>query len=138
MEIAEWEKRIEAIHEEFYEQIVGTTECGPFDGGCVVTAQALQKVIGGEIMVLIRSNDRADHAVVLKDDLLWDFDGPLPADAFIQRFNATELSGMPFQCIRYRPIRDADLDKAYRGDELVEKLEALFRKALEPQNSPAP
>jgi hypothetical protein len=76
MEIAEWEKRIEAIHEEFYEQIVGTTECGPFDGGCVVTAQALQKVIGGEIMVLIRSNDRADHAVVLKDDLLWDFDGP--------------------------------------------------------------
>lgn len=138
MDVAEWEGRIEAIHEQFYEQIVGTAECGPFDGGCVVTAQALQRVIGGEIVVLIRANDQADHAVVLKDDQLWDFDGPLPPDAFIQRFNATELSGMPFQCVSYRPIRDADLEKAYRGDELVEKLETLFRQALEPQNSPAP
>lgn len=138
MDVAEWEERIEAIHEEFYEQIVGTAECGPFDGGCVVTAQALQKVIGGEIVVLIRPNDQADHAVVLKDDHLWDFDGPLPPDAFIRRFNATELSRMPFQCVSYRPIRDADLNNAYRGDELVEKLETLFRQALVPQNSPAP
>ncbi|WP_315922499.1 hypothetical protein [Mesorhizobium sp. SP-1A] len=138
MDGAEWEERIEAIHEEFYEQIVTTAECGPFDGGCVVTAQALRKVIGGDIVVLVRPDDRADHAVVLKDDQLWDFDGPLPPDAFIQRFNATELSGMPFQCVSYRPIRETDLDKAYRGDELVEKLEALFRQALEPQIAPAP
>lgn len=138
MDITEWEERIEAIHEEFYEKIVGTAECGPFDGGCVVTAQALHKVIGGEIMVLVRANDQADHAVVLKEDQLWDFDGPLPPDAFIQRFNATELSGMPFQCVSFRPIRNNDLDNAYRGDELVKKLESLFRQVLEPQTSPTP
>lgn len=138
MDIAAWNDSIESIHEDFYEEIVLAADCGPFDGGCVVTAEALQRVIGGEIMVLIRPNDQADHAVVLKDDQLWDFDGPLPPVAFIQRFNATELSGMPFQCVGYRPIRAIDLHKAYRGDELVERLEALFRQALEPQLSPAP
>lgn len=138
MDVAEWEERIEAIHEEFYQQIVGTAECGPFDGGCVVTAQALQKVIGGDIVVLVRPDNRADHAAVLKDDLLWDFDGPLAPDAFLKRFNETELSGMPFKCVSHRPINAHDLSNAYRGDELVEKLEILFRQALEPQNSPAP
>lgn len=130
MNVREWNARRKDIHEAFYEDLVGTARCGPFDGGCVVVAEALHSVIGGEIVVLVRSGtDRADHAAVLLDGKLWDFDGPLAPTAFIRRYERTELCHMQ-SCSGYRPIRDGDLEEAYRDPDLRDRLSAMFREML--------
>jgi hypothetical protein len=138
MNMLEWKQATEAIHDAFYEGLVGTAECGPFDGGCVVVAQALQMVIGGDIVVVVRPDDRADHAAVLKDGQLWDYDGPLPPVRFIDRFNRTELSASPWKCVGYRPLRAGDLKNAYRDDDLVARLAALFHQALNGRDAELP
>ena len=35
-----------------YDLLLETIGAGPFDGGCVVVAQALQRIHGGQVMVL--------------------------------------------------------------------------------------
>ena len=75
---------------------------------------------------------KAQHAVVLRDDMLWDYEGPLPVTAFIDRFNRTEVPCDPAMwCTMYRRLRQYDLPEACRGDTaLEERLAALFRRVL--------
>lgn len=141
MNARNWKTKRKLIHEELYDDLLRSADCGPFDGGCVVVAQALQKVFGGEIVVLVRDNDRADHAAVFKDGKLWDYDGPLTPSAFIDRFNKEELAHTAWSCVRYRPIRSDDLPNACRNEALANRLAGLFEKMLCPKldsDAPAP
>jgi len=61
-----------------FDVIYKHTGAGPFDGGCVVYAEALKAVFGGVIVSLIKSNDTADHAAVLINDTVYDYEGGLP------------------------------------------------------------
>ena len=126
VDAAAWKRSMRRIREPFYEDMIGTAGCGPFDGGCLVFAHALQSVIGGEIVVLTRAGDLADHAAIYADARLWDWDGPLPPHRFIQRFNRNERTFS----VDWRPIRDGDLPRACRNPVLAFRLADLLRTAL--------
>lgn len=127
MDFRSWNMRRKLIDEDFQSALQSAIDCGPFDGGCVIVAQALKLVIGGEIFGLVDENDAVGHAVVLLDEKLWDYDGPLPPAAFIARFNHLET---PWQCVGYRKFYDNDLELAYRDEALVERLVALFHRMM--------
>lgn len=122
----EWSKLIRPIHDALYEKLVGTAGCGAFDGDCLIVAQALRSVLGGEIHVLVRPCGLADHAVVLKNGKLWDYDGPAHPMRFIKRFNRNERA----TCVSHRPIASGDLPDAARDDALASRIAELLRAAL--------
>ena len=98
--------------------ILDNVECGPFDGGCVLVAQALQQIHGGDIVVLVNNQGIADHAAVKVGNNLIDFDGALPVKQFIKRFEDNErvdIKGI-------RPIQKGDLPEAPRDEKLVPQL----------------
>lgn len=115
-----WQPLVKQCHDTFYTDLVSTIGCGPFDGGCVVVAEALQMALGGQVVVLIRSNDLADHAAVLINGLLVDYDGPLPPEAFIKRFSENERP--VFRITGYRTMRARDLPNAPRDKVLARHL----------------
>lgn len=106
-----------------YDLLVNTIGSGPFDGGCVVFAQALQMRYGGDIVVLTRDDtDRADHAVVKLGSVLIDADGAAPVREFIQRFQRNEnvkIGGM-------RAIEPGDLPDAPRDQQLSQQIADLL------------
>jgi hypothetical protein len=102
--------------------ILEPEDCGPFDGGCVLVAQALQQIHGGDIVVLINDRGNADHAAVKIGNTLLDFDGPLPVEKFIKRFEKNEhvkVTGI-------RPMKDGDLPDATRNQSLLPKIVDLL------------
>lgn len=104
--------------------ILEPEDCGPFDGGCVLVAQALQKIHGGDIVVLINDRGNADHAAVKIGNTLIDFDGPLPVDRFIKRFEKNEhvkITGI-------RPMESSDLPEATRNQSLLPKIVDLLSR----------
>lgn len=104
--------------------ILEPEDCGPFDGGCVLVAQALQKIHGGDIVVLINDRGNADHAAVKIGNTLLDFDGPLPVDQFIKRFEKNEhvkVKGV-------RPMEPNDLPEATRNQSLLPKIVDLLSR----------
>lgn len=139
MDVQDWESRLASVHDELYEDLVTTADCGAFDGGCIVIATAIQRVIGGELVAVVRSDDIADHAAVYQGGMLWDYAGPLPPGAFIERLNRDEMRHTSWRSVGYRPIREEDLADAYRGEALVDRLSQHFRKMLpETGDTPAP
>lgn len=120
----QWLVDRQAIHDRLYEMLVGSAGCGPFDGGCLVVARAMQRVFGGEVIVLTRADGRADHAVLDVGGQLWDYDGPdAPAD-MLRRFNASEMAS----CVGYRPLQEGDLLEAVRDPVVEETLVGLFEE----------
>jgi hypothetical protein len=111
-----------------YTLLVQQTDSGPFDGGCVVFAQALQKKYGGKVVVLIADTPygkRADHAVLeLPNGQLMDADGIAAPKELIQRFIRNE--NVEFPIIGYRDINDNDLPDAPRNDELAIQIAKLL------------
>lgn len=103
---------------------------GPFDGGCLVCANALKAALGtGEVVVLTRATDHADHAAVRYDNLVWDLAGPLPEKMFLTRFNQTEQVNGHISC-SIRPLRENDLPDAVRNNDLEDKLTEVFKRLL--------
>ena len=98
--------------------ILDNVECGPFDGGCVLVAQALQQIHGGDIVVLVNDKGIADHAAVKVGNNLIDFDGALPVKQFVKRFEDNEHTNIK----SIRPIQKGDLPEAPRDEELVPQL----------------
>lgn len=138
MDFEEWMDRRGRIDARACEAMAEVAGCGAFDGGCVVVARALRDVIGGEIVALIRPDGTADHAAVLRDEILWDYDGPAPVFGFVWRFNETEMRGTPWRCTGYRALREGDLPDAARDDALVGLLSGLFREILPEYGDPGP
>lgn len=126
----DWNAAIAPFHEEFYDLLVGKAECGAFDGGCVVVAEALHQVVGGAIHVVMDREGRAQHAVVLVDGALWDYDGPRAPTTLIDEFDKVEMLGG--RCVGHRPMLDGDLPEAYRDDALRQGLAEILRNALGP------
>ncbi|KXV06783.1 hypothetical protein [Acetobacter malorum] len=127
--IPDWQERLSSIRDRFHSDLDIAAGCGPFDGGCLLVAGALQSVIGGDLVVLIRQNGFAEHAAVLKDGQLWDFDGPLPPAQFIMRFNENEHAA----CAGFRPLNDENdlMDAREIADNsLQDRLARLFEEVL--------
>lgn len=108
--------------EKFYNILVNATNSGPFDGGCVIVAQVLQQVHGGEIVVLVNDKDQADHAAVQIGNSLMDYGGQLPVKDFIKRFEDNERVTIT----DVRPIEPNDLPDAPRDDKVISQLVALL------------
>jgi hypothetical protein len=106
-----------------YDLLVTATGSGPFDGGCVVFAQALQMRYGGDIEVLLRAKTgQADHAVVRQGNIMIDADGAAGIESFIQRFERNEQ----VQISGHRPIEPGDLQDAARDPELSKQIAKLL------------
>lgn len=112
------------LSEENIYDILEPEDCGPFDGGCVLVAQALQQMHGGEIVVLVNDRGIADHAAVKVGNTLIDYDGPLPADKFVKRFEKNELVNIT----GIRSMKPNDLPGATRNQSLVPKIVNLLSK----------
>ena len=110
-----------------YEPLVNTIDSGPFDGGCVVFAQALQLKYGGEIVVLVNKDGEADHAALMLNGRLIDADGAAPVNQFITRFIRNEKPTLLYDSIiKIRAIEDHDLPDAPRNRKLAERIAALL------------
>ena len=130
MDQYEWVKLREDAESDIYE-VLSEFNCGPFDGGCVLIAMALQRALGGEIVSLVRANsDIADHAALSVDGVLWDIDGPLLPSEFIGQFERNELSALGHVCGGYRPLKPTDLEDAPRDEQAVERLTEIIRTML--------
>lgn len=129
----EWKSLLETVGDEIYDLLFDATDCGPFDGGCVLFARSLQRVFGGDLVVLVREDGTADHAAVHLDGMLLDFDGPLAPDAFLARFNANESA----RTVIWRPFNEGDLPDAPRNDVAEERIAALLARGLSPLDKPA-
>lgn len=110
--------------ERLYDILNQTSGVGPFDGGCVIIAQALQKVFGGDIVVLLNTAGEPEHAAVQFGQDLIDYDGKLPVKDFIKRFERNEMveiSGL-------RKMQSSDLPEAPRDDAAVLEIAKLFQR----------
>lgn len=118
--------------EKVYSLLYKTIDSGPFDGGCVIFAEALQLLYGGDIVVLVGHAQRgvkhesAQHAALLLNDHLIDADGKLPPRQFIERFTKNELAHAGGNITGVRPIEPNDLPDAPRDSELVKKIAKLL------------
>jgi hypothetical protein len=125
-----WRDLLQIHENKIYLTLVNGCHCGPWDGGCVAVALAIHRTIGGELCVLVREDDTADHAVVLKDGMLYDFSGPKRPRNFIETFNKLENRFGDFASVGYRPMKDGDLPDASRDESLVNELATLYRAMI--------
>lgn len=115
-----------------YNLMVNKIDCGPFDGGCVTVAMALQMALGGEIVVLVgtphgnTSEEAAQHAALSLNGKLIDGDGPLPVKAFVNRFVNAELKHVGGYITGVRAIEPGDLPEAPRDNELAIQIAKLM------------
>ncbi len=110
-----------------YELLLDNIGAGPFDGGCVVVAQALQLIHGGELMALVRNDGTADHAVVQKGNTMYDFDGPGTQEEVVNRFEKNEGT----RIAEVRKLRMTDLPDAPRNSELAKQIASLMKEPVQ-------
>lgn len=115
-----------------YDLLVNNIGSGPFDGGCVVMAQAIQLRHGGDIVVLVGqaqadTKQTAQHAAVQIGNRLVDFDGAAPVADFVRRFERNELTHAGGRITSIRAIEPGDLPDAPRDPELAQRLARLIR-----------
>lgn len=109
-----------------YDIVAKHTDCGPFDGGCLLYATALQQVFGGEIQVLVYNNT-AHHAVLFVDGKYIDGNGTSSSTGLsIKKFIAYECFGSPKE-MYFRPIKSGDLPDAPCPKDGLEELAKAMR-----------
>jgi hypothetical protein len=110
-----------------YSILLKAARCGPFDGGCLIFAQALKLKFGGEIWVILGKTqeaapEAAQHAVVRIEDDFIDADGRSKMCTVMSRFarnEHVEISGA-------KVIRPGDLLEATRSPVTARKIAALL------------
>jgi len=117
----------EDASDKVYELLLDNIGAGPFDGGCVVVAQALQLIHGGELMALVRNDGTADHAVVQKGNTMYDFDGPGTQEEVVSRFEKNEGT----RIAEVRKLRMTDLPDAPRNSELAKQIASLMKEPVQ-------
>jgi hypothetical protein len=115
-----------------YDLLISNIGSGPFDGGCVVMAEAIQMKYGGDIVVLVghaqrNTNEVAQHAAVKIGNILVDFAGAYEPHEFAKQFERNELSHAGGQITGIRPIQDGDLPDAPRNPELAKQIFNLLK-----------
>jgi hypothetical protein len=95
---------------------------GPFDGGCIICAEALRRVFGGEIWGAY-SGDDWQHAVLrLDEDCYLDMDGVSTRDGLVQRWLSVE------QCSITKLLPTPGIcAQATYDEEATLKVEAIMR-----------
>lgn len=108
----------------FWQLLSDAIAGGPFDGGCLMCAEALKRIFGGKL-AYISNGKRATHYGLLLDDAYYDFDGcHNSAKQWIATFSANEyvhsscLSVMHGRCPRSNDIP--------YDEKVVSSLVALF------------
>lgn len=115
-----------------YGILLDTADSGPFDGGCVIMAEALQKKHGGDIVVLVGymqpgGKEVAQHAAVKLNNILVDADGAFEVNEFIRRFERNELSATGGKITSVRSIQAGDLPDAPRNEQAAEEISGLLK-----------
>lgn len=120
--------------------MIENLHCGPFDGGCLAFAQALEQIYGGEVFVIegrvkwasevSHGPVEAQHAVLsLPNGQFLDADGWASGAAqLIKRFNKKECDPFGLREGNLRPYRAGDLTKAPTSEETVKALAELLRQ----------
>lgn len=126
-----WNEIRSVVDETVYDLLFERTGTGPFDGCCVVVAEAMRQVFGGEIVVFVRSDGVADHAALRLEGVIADFDGPVGEEMAVADYNEREYGST----VSWRPIRDDDLEDAFREADLCAKLAETIRNAAEAANA---
>jgi hypothetical protein len=117
-----------------YELFINHLGSGPFDGGCLTAAEVIKNRIGGNIVVLVDKNDRAQHAVVEKNGAYHDFDGPASSlKHMINRFNKNEMAhATDARKLRADDLPEAKLDRALARDiAAIYPYEELFASRMD-------
>jgi hypothetical protein len=115
-----------------YNLLIDRTDAGPFDGGCVVFAQALQLKYGGDIVVLVGKPNRSStqstalHAMLNLNGRLVDADGPADPKTAVKRFVKNELAYAGGTVDSVRPIAAQDLPDAPRDEQLAQEIAKLL------------
>lgn len=123
-------------------RILEPLKCGPFDGGCMVYARALQKIYGGELYALVgrdathpESEPVVQHAVVKVGDKFLDAEGVSSEDELRNRWQRDELVDVT----ALRPLEPGELSEAPDDPRLVDDLVAyLSRKQAAESKEPDP
>ena len=124
-----------------YQVMLDRIACGPFDGGCVAFAMALQRIHGGQIMVVegrsfsgwssfrqpeYRGALMAQHAIVVfPDGTAMDADGRCSMERMLRR--TARLMRYAASVEGVRALRDGDLEDAPRDSALIHELVTLLR-----------
>lgn len=133
----------DAQRDAVYQRMEERIACGPFDGGCVAFAMALQHIHGGELMVVegrslsrldtfrqpvYRGDLMAQHAIVVfPDGTAMDADGRCSVKLMLRR---TARWTHPIASVEgIRALQDGDLEDAPRDAALVHELVDLLRPA---------
>lgn len=122
---------VESFHwknkNKIYSLLIDNIDSGPFDGGCVIFANALQAVYGGKVVVLVSNINIAEHAALLLGNILYDADGPATKAEFVKRFEKNELV-RGRHIIGIRDIKDSDLPDALRDMKLSTQIADLLKE----------
>jgi hypothetical protein len=132
--------------DDVYVTMFKAIDCGPFDGGCVSFAMALQKVFGGDVYVICgrqgpdlfgrSGGEGPQHAVLrLPDGRFMDAGTVGTAAEIINTFNVEECFGR-LRNAYIRQIEPGDLQDAPRDDALIDNLAALLAKPESPRRAP--
>lgn len=80
------------IAKEFWDVLDNATGAGPFDGACLVCAQALKDAAGeGDIVRIVDASTNTTHHYGLRiGGTVYDFDGACDSRTWIQRFSRNE------------------------------------------------
>lgn len=118
-----------------YDETVRLTDCGFFDGGCLLLARALQQVHGGDVMVLVGSIKggplAAQHAFVkFPDGVCADGYSSGSAVSVTNRFLDEEgLHDGSFNAAGYRHWREGDLRDCPADANMVHQLADVLKAA---------
>ena len=133
-----WQARIDAFlggnQDAIYDLLIQATNCGPFDGACVLFAQALQIKYGGEIHVLLvagadsNHTDKADHAFLKLNDIYVDGCGAGSYARLLRNFNE---AGFGYRKITgHRAICSDDLPDSPRDTIVANRIADLLPETL--------
>jgi len=100
---SEIHQKIRSVYEldAFWDLILNSAaEAGPFDGGCLVCAYAIQSAFGGDLVRLVNDAGRTQHYGVRIDDCYFDFDGAASTqELWAKRFADNELVSGPLSVL---------------------------------------
>ena len=116
------------LQNKIYGMLIDAADSGPYDGGCVIMAQALQKIVGGNVVGLTSANGRVQHAVVKTGDTYHDYSGSGSLKAVMDHLNKLESLDPAHEVVAARPMRKDDLPGAPRNNKVASEIAALIKK----------
>ena len=95
---------------------------GPFDGGCLITAKALQRIFGGEIVRLQSKENEAEHyGIRINDGSFMDADGVAQsAEEWVDRFSENEMLNRQVE-VEVGVVNDGDIPDDPKAVKMLEK-----------------